>query len=264
MSRKYDTPEKVMARVNDLVDRVELSENDLYIRIQEGNSKLQGILNFSVVPGLTCPIKTDACTMGCYAMKPYFQGYENVARSHKANYEMTQRADFTQKMIDAIEAQLARKKYKDKHVEFRIHVSGDFYSYDYFAKWVAITDYFEGRNISFGCYTKSLSYIKVFMKKTGRTLASININFMSSIWHDTLPKMVELTEELGMNIFTAFDGKQEMPTGYIRCQDDIEDKACGRTCNLCYEKDGDKLLTDKWDAILAEAFGRKKVAIAIH
>lgn len=263
-TRKYGTVEAVTTKVTELVEKQELNVMDMYIRIQEGNSKLQGILNFSIVPVLTCPFKTDACTINCYAVKGYVMNRETVAKSHTANLEMTKRADFVEKMVEAIEKQLARPKYKSQHVEFRIHVSGDFYSPEYFEKWVAITDHFENRNISFGCYTKSIPYIKSFLKRTNRTLQSININFMSSIWHDTKQKYIDMTEELKMNIFTAYDGKQPMPEGFIRCQDDVEEKACGRTCNLCYEKDIDKLLTNKWDDILNEAFGRKRVAIAIH
>jgi hypothetical protein len=262
--RKYATVESVTEKVTSLVEGVELKAEDMYIRIREGNTKLNDILNFSIVPVLTCTYKTKACTFDCYAVKDYKMNRENVAKSHKANLEMTKRADFVETMIAAIEKQLSRKKYQGTHVTFRIHVSGDFYSYEYLAAWIAITDYFKGRNISFGAYTKSIPYIKSYMKRNERTLDSININFMSSIWHDTKPSLVKMTDDLGMNIFTAYDGKQELPEGFIECADDTEKGSCGTTCNLCYEKDGEKLKTNKWDDIIAEAFGRKKVAIAIH
>lgn len=266
MVKKYDTVEKVTLKVTELttIANDSLAENDMRIRLSEGNSKLQGILNFSITPVLSCPYKTEACALACYAVKDYKRNRSNVAKSHTANWKMTQQVDFVNQMIATIERQLARKKYRDQHVEFRIHVSGDFYSYEYFAKWIAITDYFADRDISFGCYTKSIPFIKSYLKRNNRTLQSININFMSSVWNDTKPSLVAMTEELGMNIFTAYDGKSDLPEGYIACQDDIEEKACGRTCNLCYEKDPSKLLDDKWESILAEAFGRKKVAIAIH
>jgi hypothetical protein len=264
MLKKLNTVEKAETFVNELLEKVELNESDMYIRIQDGNNKLNDILNFSIPALDTCPMKTDACTMNCYVLNSYNRFKEHVIKPHKANYEMTLRADFVEKMIEAIEKKLASKKYKGKHVTFRIHVSGDLYSYEYLTKWVAITDYFKNRNISFGCYTKSIPFIKSYLKRNERTLQSININFMSSIWHDTNEKYVKMTEELGMNIFTAFDGKQEMPSDYIRCADDVESGSCGTSCNLCYEKDVDGLLTNKWDNIIAEAFGRKKVAIAIH
>jgi hypothetical protein len=265
MIKKLDTVEKAEKFVSDLFDSVELNVVDEYIRIQDGNNKLQDILNFSIPALETCPFKTDLCALNCYVLNAYNRYKEHVMKSHKANYAVTQKAEFVELMIAEIERQLKRPSLKDKHVTFRIHVSGDFYSTKYFSKWVAITDHFKGRNISFGCYTKSLPFIKSFMKNYNRTLDSININFMSSIWSDTKQKFVSMTEELGMNIFTAFDAKnEELPEGYIRCQDDVEEKACGRTCNLCYEKDTKKLLSDKQNAIIEAAFGRKKVAIGIH
>jgi hypothetical protein len=164
MIKKLNTVEKAESFVNELVEKVELNESDLYIRIQDGNSKLNDILNFSIPALFTCPFKTDACAMNCYVLNSYVRYKEHVMKSHKANYEVALQSDFVEKMILAIEKKLASKKYRDKHVTFRIHVSGDFFSYEYFEKWVKITDYFEGKNISFGAYTKSLPFIKTFLK----------------------------------------------------------------------------------------------------
>jgi hypothetical protein len=267
MAKKYDTVQKVEDKVWDLVckEEAELNVADRYIRIQEGNSKLQGILNFSITPVLTCPYSTELCVTNCYAVKSYIMNRSTVVKSHLANWKVTQQDNFVELMIAEIERQLARPKYSGKHVEFRIHVSGDFYSYDYLVKWIAITDHFRGRNISFGCYTKSITYIRSYLKNTGYTLSSININFMFSIWADTKAKFINLADELQMNTFSAYDAKhEEQPANTIRCQDDVEEKACGRTCNLCYEKDSQQLLTDKWNDIIDQALGRKHVVIGIH
>jgi Gene product 88 len=266
-TRKYSTVESVVDKVQELSDIAEaqLAEKDMYVRIMEGNTKLNDILNYSITPVLSCTYKTTLCTIGCYAVKDYKMNRLNVAKSHIANYKMSLRDDFVEVMIQAIEKQLARKKYQGKHVTFRIHVSGDFYNYEYFTKWIAITDHFKNRNISFGCYTKSIVFIRSYMKQNNRTLDSLNINFMSSIWSDTKQKYIDLTNELGLNVFTAYDSKtQELPEGYLPCADDTEKGSCGTKCNLCYEKDSQKLLDDKWTAILDQAFGRKKIAIAIH
>lgn len=260
---KYPTASAAEKKIIEMLEAVEIKEDDMYIRIQEGNSKLQGILNFNIPPLTTCPFKTELCAVNCYAFDSYAMSRKNVSLSHQVNYQMTLRNDFVEKMIEAIEKQLNRKKYKGKKVIFRIHSSGDLYSYDYLKKWIAITDHFKDREISFGCYTKSLPFLKSFLKETGRSLEDININFMSSIWADTKEKFIKLTEEMEMNIFTAYPHGQ-MPKEYIPCADDTEEDACGNTCNLCYEKDQKELLTNKWENILNEAFGRKKIAIEIH
>lgn len=260
---KYPTVKEVEKKVNEMIEAVEIKEEDLRIRIQEGNSKLQGILNFNIPPLITCPFKTELCGVNCYAFDSYAMSRNNVSFSHKVNYQMTLKEDFVERMIEAIEKQLNRKKYKGTKVIFRIHSSGDLYSYEYLKKWISITDHFKGLEISFGCYTKSLPYLKAFLKETGRGLEDININFMSSIWADTKEKYIKLTEELKMNIFTAYP-HGEMPESFIPCADDIEGDACGNTCNLCYEKNQNGLLTNKWDKIIDEAFGRKLVAIEIH
>jgi hypothetical protein len=263
MLKKFNTVDKVESFVKELYESTQVKNDS--IRIQEGNSKLHDILNFSIPAVLSCkPGKTDACTMNCYVLNSYNRYKEHVMESHKANYIQSFEDNFTDRMIVEIEKQLNRPKYKNMHVTFRIHVSGDFYSYEYFEKWVKITDYFEGKNISFGCYTKSIPFIKLFLKNNNRTLDSININFMASVWHDTKPKMLKMIDELNMNIFTAYDGKQELPQGFLPCADDTQKGACGVTCNLCYEKDTDRFLTPEFKTLVDLTLGRKKIAIAIH
>jgi hypothetical protein len=253
---KYGTVEK---RKQLVADKLALAtqntkDNEWKVYIGKGNQKLQGILTWSIPPVETCPYATEACIMKCYALKDYYRNWDNVSKSQNINYEMSKREDFVEVMTKLLKIEAMKHEVENMvngttgKLTVRIHVAGDFYSQEYFEKWVQITDNLKGLPIQFGCYTKSIAYIKNHLKATGKKLADININFNFSVWHDTKEKFINMAEELGMNIFTAFSKKEGLPTGYIQCPNDFEKNVCGTKCNMCYEK------TDE----------RKKIAIAIH
>lgn len=253
---KYGTVAKRKALVSDKLSLAEsrIKENEYKIFIGNGNQKLQGIRTFSMPPVETCPSATEMCIMKCYALKDYYRNWDNVSKSQHINYIMSQRADFVELMtknlmIEAmkhdVENMFAEEK---KPLTVRIHVSGDFYSQEYFEKWVQIADNLKDYNIQFGCYTKSINYIKNYLKATGKNIRDININFMFSLWADTKEKFINMADEMDMNIFTAYNKKDGIPEGYMACPDDTNRGACGTTCNMCYEKSD----------------SRKNIAIAIH
>ena len=98
-----------------------------------GNNKLhKNWANFSLPTELTCPKQTEYCKQYCYAKKAEAQYYKTVPQFKKANYILSQSDSFIDLMINKINNK------KEKIKVFRIHVSGDFYSQEYFNKWCEI------------------------------------------------------------------------------------------------------------------------------
>ena len=131
-----------------------------------GNTKLKKtakefnvkIFNFSIPAGndkltgkITCPF-AGSCLSLCYAKKGMYR-FGNVERALSKRYEATKEENF----VDRITWELSRVK-KDKQIYVRIHDSGDFYSPQYFRKWVEIAE--QNRDVRFYAYTKSHSFIR--------------------------------------------------------------------------------------------------------
>ena len=76
------------------------------------------------------------------------ESFKNVRDSRGRNLAETHKNTFVADMIKHFEYQLQRPKAQNKLIICRIHTSGDFYSKDYFAKWVEISNYFkDNKNI---------------------------------------------------------------------------------------------------------------------
>ena len=131
-----------------------------------GNTKLKNtakhfgikIFNFSIPAGndkatgkITCPF-AGSCLSLCYAKKGMYR-FGNVERALSKRYEASKENNF----VDRITWELSRVR-KDKQIYVRIHDSGDFYSPQYFRKWVEIAE--QNRDIRFYAYTKSHSFIR--------------------------------------------------------------------------------------------------------
>ena len=119
---------------------------------------------------------------------------------------------------------MTRPTYKKaKRVVIRIHESGDFYSREYLEKWLEIARHFETNpRVVFACYTKSLPFFVGVNRPS-------NMPARSSIWDDTAPEMVELTEILGMGIYSAVEEFTPDITENERCHCE-----CCSTCFKCF------------------------------
>ena len=131
------------------------------LSISKGNSKLQGINNFSLPPVKSCPncsfcFQTLTNSQGkkikleCYAMKAYKSKVrQNVRKAWDKNFNIAQEnlEKFYDDMVEFL-------KHTRKTI-FRIHVSGDFFSQAYLEKWFEIIRLFP--NIRFLTFTKAFS-----------------------------------------------------------------------------------------------------------
>jgi hypothetical protein len=203
-----------------------------------GNSKLKSNENTAFLiwnlPAVkTCPYRTAQCEKSCYARKAE-RLYPSVLPCRENNLELSKRKDFSGLVVDALHPFVVRNA--GKTVVVRIHESGDFYSLNYFGKWVAVAKWFEMegyRNVVFLAYTKSIPMVL----KCGYGNDTFPKNFVirSSIWDDTAPERIWETDFYSMPIYTAFPKNQlaeKVASGkYTECR--CSDCA---TCGKCWDK----------------------------
>lgn len=221
---------------------IKKAENIL-VRLSDGNSKLEptektAFLIWSITSDFSselnktiCVLATDECKKLCYAKKSE-RLWKTVKNRRHLNLIASLRADFVEIMIEQIEYELTRKKHKNKHILFRIHEGGEFYSYEYMKKFVTIANHFKGRNITFMAYTKSLPFVQMAFNEYGKE--NVNIKFKSSIWNDTSDAMRKLTNKLGLSVFTALTSEQLKTkdySDYFKCP-----SMNGLGCGTCAEK----------------------------
>jgi len=114
--------------------------NDLTY-ISEGNEKTE-CFSFDLPAKRTCPGMTEECGASCYAFN-LMRTYPDVNRKYVRNLKFSYSHEFVDYMIEKI----------PYGCEFRIHVSGDFYSYSYIRKWIEIVS--SRPDVTFYAYTRS-------------------------------------------------------------------------------------------------------------
>ncbi len=180
----------------------------------------------------TCPFSTAFCRAACYAVKAE-NAYPNTKVQRRRNLELTvERELFRRLAIKEIHLRLNTKSFqKAERVYFRIHESGDFYSADYAADWIAIAAAFGSvEKIAFAFYTKSFDY---FLNVT----LPENMVPTASVWADTaIDELEKAVRLLGWHIYSADTAERiaaRKANGeqihVCRCAD------CA-TCAYCYSK----------------------------
>lgn len=215
------------------IKKAELNQN---IHLSEGNLASKGneeimFLTWSLPSRSTCPYATTECKKRCFAKKN--ESFKNVRDSRNSNLAETYKPTFVADMIKHLEYHLQRPKAQDKLIIVRIHTSGDFYSKDYFTKWVEISNYFkDNKNIMFQAYTKSMPILRQYIEENEIGLNDINIHFVWSIWNDTPTEYTEYAKYLGMQTFTALP-KDEIEIAIKNGAFGCKDLDCA-SCRECY------------------------------
>lgn len=205
--------------------------------LSTGNKKLQSDKNvrfliWNIPAVTTCPYRTEACTIACYA-KTAERVYPEVLPSRKRNLEASKAEDFVERMIATIDCYMKRKSYKEaKEVRFRIHESGDFYNKEYTDKWLAIaeaTKHYE--NLTFLAYTKSFVYFDVVALPD-------NFQLLASIWSDTKKSQLDIVMKNEWRVYTAIPEEyidRSKNFGFAECTCDN----CNDCKTDCYHKGND-------------------------
>lgn len=124
------------------------------------NSKLKqddiytfGIPAYRSASGVsTCP-NAGECLKGCYARQGFY-----VMPSVRAAQEARLALALTDDFVDVIDAEIKRRGVK----RLRIHDSGDFFSVEYFNRWLAVIQ--RNPQVRFYAYTKMVTFFKARMK----------------------------------------------------------------------------------------------------
>jgi hypothetical protein len=126
---------------------------------KSGNNEIV-VYNFGI-PALkskdglsTCPM-AGKCAVGCYAKSGAYL-FSNVAQAYENRLVAAQSDNFGA-MIQT-ELNSAKKRAKTKKVYIRIHDSGDFFSPEYFKKWLVVM--LNNPTVTFYAYTKMISFFK--------------------------------------------------------------------------------------------------------
>lgn len=151
-----------------------------------GNQKLgPGIFSWSLPAGETCPGQTPACASHCYAKSGHYI-HQNVKEVHHRNLDLTKDDKFVGWMGRELRRTMPRV--------VRIHVSGDFYSPEYTAKWGRIAKAYS--ETTFFAFTRSwrVPQIRVELNKLAKLP---NVRLWFSVDCDTgipkrMPRRVKL------------------------------------------------------------------------
>ena len=221
-------------------------KNNIYIARR--NKKLvpnenTRFLIWSIPAIKTCPNRCAACEKCCYATKSE-KAYPGCLPARERNYSASMRDDFVDVMTAYIHKAAKHHLYRRaKRIVFRVHESGDFYSQEYYNKWIQIANNCSDiKNLVFMAYTKSI----YFVAAGGAIPKNMVIRF--SLWNDTTIKGktyagtpaadLELARALGLPVYTAVETFTNEPRkNRCECVD------CG-TCNKCWCKSIDMLLCE--------------------
>lgn len=151
---------------------------------------------FQSTTGLkTCP-NAGLCSVGCYARSGTYR-FGNVIAAHEEKLKLTQSDSFVPEMITEIQTWL--KKRSVKNLKVRIHDAGDFYSLDYFQKWLDIMSHFENESrVSFYAYSKQVEMIKTY----GKLPVSFRVIFSFGGKQDS---MIDLERDFHSKVFESLD-----------------------------------------------------------
>lgn len=120
-----------------------------------------GIPAYKSASGLkTCPM-AGKCKDGCYARTGFYR-MGTVSRAYEYRLKMSQSVFFVTLMQKELDKATIKAKKQQKQLVIRIHDSGDFYSLDYFWRWVEIME--NNPNTQFYAYTKMVPMFKNFLK----------------------------------------------------------------------------------------------------
>jgi len=160
--------------------------------ISEGNSKTE-CFSFDIPARDTCPGKTIECAKDCYAYR-LMRIYPSVGRKYDRNetFAKANAADFFLHMVNEI----------PRDCQFRIHVSGDFFSPSYVKRWVAIAK--ARPDVTFYAYTRSWR-IPAIWNAIRKLHALPNVNVNLSVDDETGAPHTKLMKALRWCYLTKTD-----------------------------------------------------------
>lgn len=235
--------------------RISIKGNYLYLYyyniqlcyISLGNKKLkeneygEGFIIFNLIGKITCPGKTALCKKYCY---------NNCCQYKRALKSKIRNTIFS--LLDVFEPAINKMLFnfsRYNKIYFRIHEDGDFYSMEYFTKWLNIAK--QNSNVVFMGYTKS-----IFLLDRINDINSTYNNFVLrySIMEDTKKEIIDKVIKNNIPCYVTLGNKpykicsekeqknieileQQIKGLNITCQ-----KSC-KYCKKCYKLDVNRIFT---------------------
>jgi len=219
--------------------------------LNQGNTKLgRSIFTFSLPAVVTCPGRSTLCSKACYALRGE-KRFPSLKASYKKRYTASKQANFTAKMIQEI--QLLECDI------VRIHVSGDFYSPNYVARWIEIARSCPGTK--FYAYTRSwrdpailrelqklakVKNVRLWFScdaETGlprtRMSSRIRVAWMLSSPDEVLPSSPSVRADLVFRVHRSTVSKKTQGTLVCPSENGVSTKKNGSVtcekCGLCWD-----------------------------
>ena len=179
--------------------------NNNQISISNRNSKMGEIASFSLPAVITCNPNAP-CFKECYAVK-LERIYKGVRDSYTRNYDIVRNSPESFKA--QLNAVLAVSRF------FRMHVSGDFFSYEYFCTVAELVK--NNPHCTVLAFTKQYEFVNRYIKDNGAL--PLNFKVIFSRWKD----------------FRGFNPYNLPESAVIFKDDEIPDdwKICGGNCAEC-------------------------------
>jgi len=188
----------------------------------------------------TCP-NAGKCASGCYARMGTYQ-FGNVKNKHEANLTASQSENFVADMIAEIILNLKRPSIKN--LKLRIHDAGDFYSLEYFQKWLDIMSAFKNDSrVTFYAYSKQVKMIQDF----GDLPSSFRVIFSYGGKQDEL---IDIEKNYHSKVFDSLESLLE--SGYVDGTLDDMIAAIGTSTKIGLVYHGAKSYTNTlWNKVAA-------------
>lgn len=174
--------EQIAEKVNGYRTMKERRNDPMYIDtfMTKGNKKLTDYIDelaavrllyaqFNLPAKKTCPFRTPGCEKFCYAKRD--ERFPEPRNNRQRNYEISRGADFAERLVYTIMAEMKSNRYKNGTMVLRIHESGDFYNRFYLHSWINVIRALSGYNVIFQFYTKSFLY---FLQLSDTDRADLN------------------------------------------------------------------------------------------
>lgn len=177
----------------------------------DGNSKMQKVSSYSVMPILTCA-KDIPCGPDCYACK-IMRIRPNVKKCYQENTDLLMKEGKYAELIEDTIAYINANKIR----LFRWNVAGDFFSTRYLNAIIEIAK--QCPTVTFWAFTKQFKILSDTLKKH-ESLPS-NLNIILSAWGTFMPPK-DLMKKFGVCYVHDKAGLFKIPEDAFLCQGNCE------------------------------------------
>jgi hypothetical protein len=152
--------------------------------------------NFSLPAVATCP-GAGKCKLFCFAYLEQLR-YPSAKAYRERMYALSLTPGFVQTVNQELVLLINKAAKQQKQLAIRVHASGDFYSRQYFAKWVEVAS--ANPEVTFYAYSKSVGMIKHWIKHFGPLPSNLIIIYSLGGLQD---RVIDVNKDRHSRIFAS-------------------------------------------------------------